>query len=550
MMSIRSKSLVLIPLFMLTSCGVSLNPISDEQHYTRAMSDFNKIYERTEALEAPLTLDEAIARGLKYNLDYRVTLMERTLQRQQLTVANFAMLPKVAASVGYDMRDKERASRSISLLSRNESLEPSFSEEKEHITADLTFSWNLLDFGLSYFQAKQQADRVLVAVERRRQVMNKMTKEIIHTYWRAAKAQDLLPKVVSLLARVDGAIIRSERIEERRLRDPKATLEYRKNLLQVSMQLKKLRTDLLMAKSQLASLVNIPPSQDYTLAAPDERYDDLDQMAVTLPDLQNYGLTFRPELREEGYQERIDEENVKKEILRLFPGLSLVASTNYDSNELLYYNDWNQLGVRATWNLVSLIQGRSALDAAETQVEVAKTRRLAQSAAILAQISISYNQYDQALEEFETAEKLSNIEAKIFEQAKNETRTNNTSLLDEVLRETESINALIERNNKFIETQAAYHNLMTSIGLDVLPGEIDVEKDEKLAENISNALEEKRLSVVSERLQEIAAEKEAAAMAEEALTDDVLNEIDDLNSNDSIGEVNEVIRPRIEGSIR
>lgn len=553
----RSKVFLLVSFIALTSCGVSLDPITDEQHYERALTDYSTIYESIAPLEEALTLEEAVSRGLKYNLDYRVTLMERTLQRQQLTVANFAMLPEVAASVGYDMRDKERASRSISLLSRNESLEPSFSEEKEHLTADLTFSWNLLDFGLSYFQAKQQADRVLVAVERRRQVMNKMTKEIIHTYWRAAKAQNLLPKVTELLARVDNAIQRSERIEDRKLRNPTATLEYRKNLLQISMQLKNLRTDLLMSKSQLASLISIPQNQNYTLEPPVESYEDINQISVSLQDLQDYGLTFRPELREEGYQERIDEENVKKEILRLFPGLSLVASTNYDSNDLLYYNDWNQLGVRATWNLVSLIQGKSALDAANTQVEMAKVRRLAQSAAILAQIGISYNQYDQALEEFDTADKLSMIEMRMFEQARKERSTNNSSLLDEVLRETEAINARLERDNKFIETQSAYHNLLTSIGLDVMPGEVDVDDIDKFEETIANALKEKRLVIIGETLRKISQQKKLSdeengnTEANESNRDKSVESDSQVESTASEGFNEQVIfRPRVQGSVR
>ena len=33
---------------------------------------------------------------------------------------------------------------------------------------DLGLSWNVLDFGVSYYQSKQNADRLLVAQERRR----------------------------------------------------------------------------------------------------------------------------------------------------------------------------------------------------------------------------------------------------------------------------------------------------------------------------------------------------------------------------------------------
>lgn len=490
-------------LVMLSGCAVGLKPISNKQHLARAGTDYHNIYKDIKPLDKPLTLEDAVFRGLKYNLDYRMTLMERTLQRKQLTLANFAMLPNIAASAGYDMRDKERASQSISLLSRTESLEPSFSEEKSHSTADLTFSWNLLDFGLSYFQAKQQSDRVLVAVERRRKIMNTMSKEIINSYWKAVKAQNLLPRVTSLLSEVELALHRSERIELRKLKNPMSTLEFRRNLLQVTVQLKKLRTDLLMAKSQLAGLINLPSNKQYTLAAPNKEQDGLQIFSVNLNELQRYGLVFRPELREEGYQKRIDEQNVKKEILRLFPGLSLVASTNYDSNNLLYYNNWQQLGTRATWNLMSLIQGKSAISAAKTQVEIADMRRLAQSAAILAQISISYTQYDQALEGYNTAEKLSNIEMKMLDQEKKKSRTNNGSLLDRVLKEAQAINSVLERDKQFIETKSAYNNLVTSVGLDIIPPGLDVEKEEKMAQIISKILKTNMLERVKADLKSI-----------------------------------------------
>jgi multidrug efflux system outer membrane protein len=503
MPDITMRNLLLILPLILTACAVKLDPINDAEHLNRAKTDYELIYNENVPLDKPLTLEEAIVRGLKYNLDYRVTMLESTLQKNQLSVANFAMLPSIAASAGYNMRDKERAASSISLLSGTESLEPSYSEEKEHSSADLTFSWNLLDFGLSYFSAKQQADRVLVAVERRRQVMNKMTKEIVHSYWRAVKAQDLLPRVQSLLVQVDNALINSEKIEESNLANSKSTLEYRKNLLKLSMQLKKLNTELFMAKSELAGLINLSPSEKFTLDSSSSVESEFSKINISIKDLQDYGLIFRPELREEGYQSRIDQQNVKKEILRLFPGLSLVASTNYDDNDLLYYSSWDQLGIRTTWNLLSVLQGKKSIAAAESQVEVSKVRRLAQSAAILAQIAISYNQYEQSLESFDMANQISDLQMKMLDQVRKEQLTDNSTELDMVLRQAEAINALLERDNKFIETRASYHNLMTSIGLDIIPANIDFAKDNDLKKVIAESINANNLDIVTNRLKDI-----------------------------------------------
>lgn len=55
-------------------------------------------------------------------------------------------------------RNNDLASSSRSVLTGRQSLEPSTSQDRRRATADLTASWNVLDFGVSYYQAQQQAD--------------------------------------------------------------------------------------------------------------------------------------------------------------------------------------------------------------------------------------------------------------------------------------------------------------------------------------------------------------------------------------------------------
>lgn len=242
-----------------------------------------------------------------------------------------------------------------------------------------------------------------------------------------------------------------------------------------------------MAKSKLASLINVNPNSTFVLASSELSYRDLKKIKTKLKSLQQYGLIYRPELREYGYQSRIDEQGVKKEILMMLPGLSLVASTNYNSNNLLYHHNWEQLGVKATWNLVSLIQGNSALNAAKTQVEITRLKRLAQSAAVLAQISISYNQYKQSLDNLESAEKLNNIERQILAQTEKKSRAKSSSTLDLVLHKIKAINASLDRDKQLIETRTAYNHLVTSMGIDLIPGNYNPDTDTSQS-LISNAL--------------------------------------------------------------
>src|SRR3712207_4118642 len=60
-----------------------------------------------------LSLNEAIARALKYNLDQRVSIAEQLLATRQFDVNKREMLPSVMASAGYTTRDTDLTRRSI-----------------------------------------------------------------------------------------------------------------------------------------------------------------------------------------------------------------------------------------------------------------------------------------------------------------------------------------------------------------------------------------------------------------------------------------------------
>ena len=62
----------------------------------------------------------------------------------------------------YLTRNNVEGSSSRSVFTGQQTLEPSTSTDRDRLVADLTLSWNLLDFGVSYFNARQQADRILV----------------------------------------------------------------------------------------------------------------------------------------------------------------------------------------------------------------------------------------------------------------------------------------------------------------------------------------------------------------------------------------------------
>ncbi len=238
------------------------------------MQDQTEMYAKQEPITRPLTLYDALARALKYNYDHRLTVMEAVLQDTQLEVATLNMLPKLTANAGYSFREHQLASSSASYFNYNDIRGNTLAGGSKYATsqdasrgiADLTFAWNVLDFGVSYFQAKQQADRILIAQERRRKVVNNLIKEVLQAYWSTNIADRLLPGLEPVLAEAERALTVSRTIEGDRLQPVISVLEYQRSLIRIIDQLKKLRADLLIAKPKLAGLINAPAHSNFVLA--------------------------------------------------------------------------------------------------------------------------------------------------------------------------------------------------------------------------------------------------------------------------------------------
>ena len=221
--------------------------------------DTTELRKDVDPLTGPLTLDEAIARALKYNLDRRTKLMEEAMAMGQLDVTKFDMLPKVLAQAGYMWRDTDRISYSAdsSTLQRSGST-PFISQDRMHTLRELNMTWSMLDYGMGYYSAKQQANRFLIAGEKRRKAMHLLVQDVKTAYWRAASAQLLRDDVVKTIQMADEALEDSRKSEAERLRNPIEPLRYQRQLLENVRLLESIQQELSTAMVDLASLINAP----------------------------------------------------------------------------------------------------------------------------------------------------------------------------------------------------------------------------------------------------------------------------------------------------
>jgi hypothetical protein len=131
-----------------SACTILPKPVTPAEVHSRVTADQVKIYAGQEPIDKPLSFEEAVARALKYNLDYRLKLMESALASGQAELVTYDMLPSLLASAGYVSRNNYYVTDSENIYTGQTQLSDSTSQEKNRRIASAALTWDLLDFGV------------------------------------------------------------------------------------------------------------------------------------------------------------------------------------------------------------------------------------------------------------------------------------------------------------------------------------------------------------------------------------------------------------------
>lgn len=457
---------------LLGACAIQPRPLSTVETGERIDQDLMAIFADQEPLEGPVTLHEAMARAIRYNLDHRVRVIEQALAQRQFDLSRYDMLPDAVAETGFVGRSNTQASFSENVFTGEESLVTSTSLEDERYVADMSVVWNVLDFGVSYFAARQQSDRAMIAYERRRRAIHDITQDVRTAYWRAVAAERLLDRIGPLLERVESALETWRRIERQGLQPPLEALLPQRTLLETRRQLLTLRRELTVAEARLAALINVPPGTDIEISVPDPQDFRLPVIDATPPEMERVALTNRPELREEDYQTRVAQAEVRKATLRLLPGVEFDAGISFDSNRFLLNNFWSDYGIRISWDLLSIINGAPQIRFAEAQQDLVDARRRALTMAVLAQVYVSWLTYQEALDVYQTATERDDVEQRVFERTRATQQAGRGGELQLIQTELRALLAALRRHLAYAQLQNAAGQVFVSVGADPLPHEV------------------------------------------------------------------------------
>ena len=473
----------------LAGCGaVKPKPLTHDEIATRVRNDTAAMYKGQEPLNGALTLSDVMARSLKYNLDYRLKLMETALSQGLLDVSKLDMLPKLTADAGYRWRSNDSGGTSIGIEDRIVSLRPSTSEERAHLLGDATLSWDVLDFGLSYFRAKQAAEDVNVTDERRRKVLQNIVQDTRDAYWRALGAQRLLGEATSVADNINAALEKTRQAERAGILPPVEGLEYQRALLDAMSLVTQKRQEMEFAKRELAALMNLAPGTDFTLA--DTSESALAPLPSSIDQLEQMALEQRPELREEDYKTRIDALEAKKQITALFPNLNLFGGIGYDSNKYLYNENWTQGGLSMSMNLVRLAGIPAIKRANKARMEVDDARRMALSMAVITQVRVSVERYKLAMYDHSLALESASVDQRLASVARAGSDNQLTSDLETLRTRARSLVSRFQEASSYAAAQSAYGRVLNSVGIDLMPEQVSGSDVATLSRAIQTSLVE------------------------------------------------------------
>lgn len=464
---------------LLAGCAVSPQPVSEQEVSDVLAEDRERIQSFREPLKGPITLHEVMSRAVLNNLEHRVARMEQAVALGSYELARYDMLPRMDASFSRVSRDNLSGSTSISVDTGEESLEPSTSQELDRDLGDFSASWNLLDFGVSYYQAQQEANRYLITRETRKRVLMNLMQQARMLYWRAWAAQSTQETVDRILADANKAYDEiTEVIETRQYTSILPNLRLKRQLFDLVRELETLSEELNEANIELAQIINVPTTSRIELVglhAADTDYTNM-SLLPELPvipgdgtELEVTALLNSTELTEQIYNVRIDQAETRKALLRLLPGIEFSYTANSDSNQFLINNNWSEAGIEVSWNLLNLATTQQVIKNNDLREELSLQRRLAVSMAVITKLNLALYQYDVSRRRLELAKEVKLIDSEIAKHTSNASLTSTASKVESVVTAAAALRTDLSLLQAYANAQSSYGAVLVSLGLNPVP---------------------------------------------------------------------------------
>jgi outer membrane protein TolC len=416
---------VILGILCVVGCADPQDPLGRRE--SNAQADLEALAAaRAPAPEDPVSLSEAVGLALEHNLDAAAQQKEREVRAQMIVAERRRMLMDLKANVERTRVDDVQATSSQSLLTGQQSLEPSISSEQYTTRSDVTMAWNLLDFGLTYIESQQAEDRLRSLEWHIARVRQNLVLDVTKAWCRAAVAQEAVKTGRELAVEAEDRMQRLRRLIRRRSLPEVEGLERQKRLMEIQMRLQEFERELAEAKTELGRLMGLAPGIPFQVTSLDEELDTvLPQKDVS--HFEREALYNRPELYQSDLQEHIALNDVRKAVLGMLPGLNLFGRYETSSNRFLYHDEWTEVGADAAWDLFNLPKKIAERQLAEKRIELERQQRMAKAVGILAQVHLALLNHQDATERQQVTDRFASIQTRMHQAQKRQLEQGQTT---------------------------------------------------------------------------------------------------------------------------
>ena len=480
-------------MFMLAGCQ------NVDEYRKERIAKADKAFKEIKSKKLPenviLSLPYCIETALTNNLNMRVYDLKVAMNNEKRTAAALGMLPDVIVTNDISDRNNQPGASSYSLLSGQQSLEPSQSSEKWENRVRVEFLFSFIDFGLAYFNAVQAKDRAIITQEEKRRAAQNLILDVSRAYFKVAAAQYAMEHTEKMLNIADE----TEKLLEEMVKNKKLPLERivteKKTFLILKKSLMEYKRSYENSCIELRALMGYYPSHELEVDTTGMR-----KLAyLNIPDielLEEIALLERPELFQLDIQQHITAISAKKKIIEMFPNVGIFTDFTNSTNKYLYNQSWWELGARAAYRLLRVPQQIGEFAAIETEIDQIKAQVTALSVGILSQVRIAHANLIEVKNRYQLTEELYDAYLKHEEIKEKQARNAGTISKIELNRiKMETAQKDIERTQALGNYYLAYFRLLNSVGLETLDSKTLEDVKARIHENFKNTQEEELESI-------------------------------------------------------
>ncbi len=410
-----------------------------------------------------LTLEEIIAIAVENNYDLLVKAKEFDVQRQFAIRDQLKMLPQLLLNGEESNRNNDLIVASRSVVPNVPPAPPSISTQRHVSRHDITLVFNLLDFGLSYYKARQEEKKGFILALEYEKARQALVLDIHKQYWKAVVSKTAMQDSEFLMEKSQE--LRSKigsQINERVLSKTKG-LKSCAELQNINIEFTGYDNDYYKAISELIVLMGLPPNATLEIVYDDSR--PVNQETEDICKLESMALMRRPELYIKDTEQKISEEEVRYAFLQMLPGIEWFAGNYYDANKYFAFHHWIVAGARATWNLFNIPSQFIDGTGNAKRKDLIKTQRIALSVGVLSQVRLAHILYQENLNQYQLAHTFEEINHSLLLATQMDTQEGISSETDLVIVAAQALLSKVNAIKAYGEAQIALAQLNYSIGV-------------------------------------------------------------------------------------